>query len=465
MTVLAYFVTMTSAAQTFAEIGATEPPASPTVSLGAAVVLGGSIAGMLAARVLADHAETVLIVDRDDLATADGHRNGVPQGNQAHVLLAAGGRHLERWFPGFTDRAVAAGALPLISDQVAIYDDFIPRVSGSQLNRLALTRPFLEQLIRAELQGVPNVKFVAERVTGLEFGDTAVTGVRYESGVEPADLVVDALGRGSRVGDWLEEGGWEKPALVRVPNGLNYATAFFRRPPGDQPIGMGMALVGSPVTGGAIFMMAEDDRWMVIQAGYGDFKPGHTNEDMIARCRRDYPEPFGHVVDNEMLGDVATYRQSDSRRRDYGGCERLPARLISVGDAVASFNPIFAQGISSAALQASALAGYLQSNPDLNTPARDFLARQKVVVDAAWSIATSGAGAGQARPSPTQRVRGWLIGRVVAANLTDASVNRVFVEVTQMLRHPSDLASPAVVRRALLASRNRRPAPVPPLDR
>lgn len=134
---------MTKVSDTFARIGAAVPPsAPPPKKLGTAVVLGGSIAGMLAARVLADHAERVVILERDDLTGSA--RPGVPHGNQAHVLLVAGAQFLDRWFPGFIDRAVAAGACPIPTERVQVYDDGVPRVNGSSVVRLGLTRPFLE---------------------------------------------------------------------------------------------------------------------------------------------------------------------------------------------------------------------------------------------------------------------------------------------------------------------------------
>ena len=462
---------MSDAARIFDTLTSTTPPTAPHRVLGTAVVMGGSIAGLLAARVLADHAVTVVILERDVPPADGGSRAGVPQGHQLHVLLAAGAAHLERWFPGFTDRATAAGACPVTTDRVAIYDDGVPRVNGSDVHRLALTRPFLEALIRTELEAFPNVKTVSGRVTGLTFSETAVTAVRYESGgtdgIEPADLVVDALGRASRVSDWLEAAGWERPPMTRVVTGVNYATAFFRRPPGTPALGLAMNVSGSSEGGaasGAIFMTVEDDRYIVVQGGYGDFRPGSTAEDMVDRCRRVHPEPFGRVASGEMLGDVSTYRQADSRRRDFSACERLPARLVPVGDAVASFNPLYAQGISSAALHASALAAYLQSGPDLDRPAREFLDQQRVVVDAAWAVSTAGDTAGRT-PGRRERITRALVRRVVAASMTDRTVNKLFVEVAQMQRHPSALARPAVLARALLAVRHRRPAAVPALER
>ena len=74
------------------------------------VVLGGSVAGLLAARVLSDHASEVVVVERDDLAGGPAPRRGVPQGNQVHGLLARGLEQIEALFPGITQEMFDDGA-------------------------------------------------------------------------------------------------------------------------------------------------------------------------------------------------------------------------------------------------------------------------------------------------------------------------------------------------------------------
>lgn len=457
----------------FAEIGSDKPPVGSRAGLGTAIVLGGSVAGMLAARVLADHAETVVIIERDVVTAGTGGRRGVPQSSQVHALLSGGSRQLERWFPGFIARSVAAGASLVPAARQAMYVDGVRKVGGADISMLSATRLFLEGRIRAELLALPNVKVITGQVTGLEIGETAVAAVRYESGGvagrEPADLVIDAMGRASRLSAWLEASGWQRPPVVRVTTGINYATAFFHRPPGEHRHGTALAVPGNMLgedVGGAVFAAVEGDRWIAMMGGYGDFRPGSTAEDMIRRFRTQLPGPFGHVAANEMIGDVTTYRQADSRRRDFWACERLPARLAVVGDAVASFNPLYGQGMSSAALHASALSMFLRSGPDLDAPARDFLALQRVIVDAAWQISASDDRSGPEELDRTpvrDRLARRIVDLIIQASVTDTAVNAAFQEVTQMLRHPSTLASPRVMWRAWQARKNPLPAPTPPL--
>jgi 2-polyprenyl-6-methoxyphenol hydroxylase-like FAD-dependent oxidoreductase len=452
-----------SAASVFADIAAFRGPAHQPAVIDRAVVLGGSVAGLLAARILADHAESVLIVDRDGPATVDGARGLVPQGDQVHALLPGGRAHLDRWFPGFTDQAVAGGASRVPAAARRSYLDGRRKVSGSQVDYLSATRPFLEGEIRRHTMELPNVSAITGRVTGLDFDDTAVTAVRYESADGPgrldADFVVDATGRSSKLSDWLEQGGWERPPMTRMTVNINYATAAFRRPENVPDPVLALAVWG-PRTGGdfggAVFTPVEDNRFLVMFGGYGDCRPGNTTEDLIRRCREDLPPEFAPVVGNEVVSEARTYRHPDSRRRDFAGLTRFPARLVAAGDAVASFNPIYGQGMSSAAMHASALSLYLRAAPDLAAPATDFFALQKVVVDAAWSFSTS---ADLARPSVpsdghrTPRIASWLSDQIISASVTDDAVARRFDDVTGMLAHPSSLGAPGTVLRAIRANR------------
>jgi len=177
---------------------------------------------------------------------------------------------------------------------------------------------------------------------------------------------------------------------------------------------------------------------------------------------------FGEATGGARLGEIRTYHQADTRRRDFH-LARLPARLVSVGDAVASFNPVYGQGISSAALHASCLAAYLESNPALGAPARKFFELQRVIVDAAWAISAAADAARRPESQPLsarERVFRWLGAEVVTAASTDRVTAERFEAVATMLAHPATLAKPHIALRALAVNRlargrRRRPAPAP----
>jgi 2-polyprenyl-6-methoxyphenol hydroxylase-like FAD-dependent oxidoreductase len=332
-----------------------------------------------------------------------------------HALLPGGLRQLERWFPGFTEQALAAGGR---------------RVQGSM------------RLVYVD-------------------GAGAVNGVRYGAGGGPgsqhADFTVDAMGRSSRLSQWLAAAGWQRPPLQRMKVEINYATALFRREKGDPDVGIVRWQSRAPSDGlrGAVLIQVEDDRWQVTMSGYVDSRPGANAEDFIRLAKSALPPEFAAVAERgRIVGEIKTYRHAESVRRDFHALTRFPARLVATGDAVASFNPVYAQGISSAALQASALSAYLRSDPDLSEPARGFFALQKVVVDAAWDTSTT---ADLALPHINgpyprgYRLRQRISKRVHAAALLDPEIARRVDEVGFMLRHPGSLRSPGTLARVALA--------------
>jgi 2-polyprenyl-6-methoxyphenol hydroxylase-like FAD-dependent oxidoreductase len=469
-----------SAARRFAEISTPVPPNDHQVLFRRAVVVGGSIAGLMAARVLSDHADQVLIIERDDLAALDvpderiaadptgaiGPRPGVPQGSQVHALLPSGQIQLERWFPGFVDAALAAGAVSPPPEANRFYLDGNLRPdppTGPAMQGLISSRPFLEALIRHRVLGRANVRTVQGRAEGLEITEGAVTGVRYvaagsaEVTEERADFLVDAGGRSSRLGDWIAGYGFPRPPMQRMGIKLNYATALYKRPP--NPRVWTTISIDTPGPGRtariAGFTPIEGDRWTMLVSGYADDRPTRDPDDYRRRCEQDFPPEFGEVAGTaERSGDVITYHQADSRRRDFHKLDRFPARLVAAGDAVASFNPVYGQGMTSAMLHASCLSEYLRSSPDLTRPARAYFTDVKVIVDAAWQVSTMADLALPHVDGPYPRgyrAIQWASGLIFKASVKDQAVNRRLGQVTTMLAHPSALTSPGLLLRALAA--------------
>ncbi len=451
-------------ARIFAELIRPEPPATPRVLLRRAVVLGASIAGLMAARVLSDHATEVVVLDRDGTPPSDTARRGVPHGGQLHGLLQAGQAQVERWFPGILADAVAAGAVVPPLDSVEYWQDGVrstyPPVYAGQ-EGFVCTRPLLEHLLRRRVDARPNVRFLHGRADGLAFDGNRVAGVRYGLGnvttVQDADLVVDATGRSSRIGDWLCEAGYHRPELTRMTIQLNYATALFRRDPRDTSIVVATTSPGADRVAriGGISPV-EGDRWMMLVAGYADDRPDTDLADFRRRCAGDFPEPFGRIAGTcEPVSAVTTYHQSDSRRRRFEP-DHLPAGLVVAGDAFASFNPIYGQGMTSAMLHATCLSAWLREEPRLDQPARGYFDRAAVVVDAAWQVSTF---ADFALPHvrgpypPGYRGIRWFNERLLRASMTDRTLSERVGRVTTMLAHPDSLARPStLVRTARLTA-------------
>ena len=441
-------------------------PERTPVLFDTACVLGGSIAGLLAARVLADHARTVVIIERDQVNVEGRPRAGVPQDRQGHGLLPGGLAQIERWLPGFAREVQDLGGVLAGPDQQLVYVDGHQQMRSADARILLGSRPFLESRIRSRVLALPNVSSLPAQVTGLEYRNDAVSAVRYVAdGVENvtrADFVVDAMGRASKLSEWVEQAGYDRPPLQRVRTGINYATALFERSdkPDDLDLTCALAQFSPPSSPDGLAVGAvnaiEGDQWLVFLMAYGDNKPSKSIEAFRSTCAK-MPPIFAEAASGTVTREILTYHQADSRRRDFAGLSRFPARLVSVGDAVASFNPVYGQGISSAALHASCLSEYLVGDPAFGMPAAEFFALQEVVVEAAWTVS---AGADAARldaiegaevPEDVQRQR-WAMDQLIRATVVDETVAGAFSRVAFMLAHPFTLGDPALVERAVAAN-------------
>jgi 2-polyprenyl-6-methoxyphenol hydroxylase-like FAD-dependent oxidoreductase len=453
----------------FDELAALRQPTASNVLFDTACVLGGSVAGLFAARVLSDHARRVVVIERDNVLSVGGPRPGTPHDNQVHSLLPCGQHWIERWLPGFTSELRSQGGVLSGPDTTCtLFDGNRQANSGADAHTLLLaTRPLLEGHIRARVDALPNVTIMHGRATGLRYRDQTVDAVRYVDGdgekAIQADFVVDAMGRSSRLAEWMTQEGFDRPRLERLTSPINYATALFDRATKNADLDVAAALgIFSPagsVSGVSVAAAnaVEGDLWQVLLMGYGNDRPGRSAAELRDVCDN-LPSVFGEATRGAVVHDVATYHQEESRRRDFVGLGHFPAGVVSVGDAVASFNPIYGQGMSSAALHASCLSSYLTAGPDLGSAARDLFRLQAMVVDAAWSISAGGDSArldallGNPVPEEVQQQR-LALHQVTTASLVDAEVARAFNDVSYMLRHPATLFDPAVQERAVMVNR------------
>jgi 2-polyprenyl-6-methoxyphenol hydroxylase-like FAD-dependent oxidoreductase len=440
-----------------------------------AVVLGGGMAGLLAARVLADRYPEVTVVDRDDLAVPDPERRGVPQGRHAHVLLARGQQVLEGLFPGLADDLVAGGAPhgDALADTRLYFSGHRMRKARAGLPMLSVSRPFLEGHVRARVRSLPNVTFAPPcDIVGLAAtpGAGRVTGARVFRRVDgstaevlDADLVVDATGRGSRAPRWLQELGFEPPEEERVEVDVSYATCLFRLPP--DALAGDLACLQAPTPesprGGALARL-EAGRWMLTLTGVlGDRPPTDPAGFLeFARSLR-FPDIADAVGDSPAAGTPVAYRFAANLRRRYERLSRFPDGFLVVGDGVCSFNPVYGQGMTVAALEAVTLDRHLREHP---TPRpRRFLRDLARVVDVPWQMAT---GADLTFPGVagrrTRRLRaaGAYLTRLHAAAAHDATLATTFLRVSGLVESPGALIRPGVAVRVLRDALGRRPARV-----
>jgi 2-polyprenyl-6-methoxyphenol hydroxylase-like FAD-dependent oxidoreductase len=432
-----------------------------------AVVLGASMAGLLAARVLADAYGQVTVLERDELPQVCSHRRGVPHGRHIHGLLARGQQVLEELLPGLTAELVAQGVPTgdLLADTRLYLSGHRLRQAHTGLRILSASRPVLEGQVRARVRALPNVRF-GDRcdVVGLTTTPDGrrVTGARVlrraDGSAEEllgADLVVDATGRGSRTPAWLEALGYSRPPKEEVRIGLGYATRIYRRRRGALGGDLAVLQAGTPQhpRTGALQTL-EGGRWLLTLAGIlGDHPPTDPDGFLAFARSLQFPDLYEIVRDAEPLDDPVAFRFPASVRHRYERLDRFPDGLLVMGDAVSSFNPVYGQGMSVAALEALTLRHHLERGaaPQPRPLFRD-LAR---VVDVPWDMSAGGdlvfPGV-QGRRTLKGRLLSAYIARLHAAAAHDASLASAFMQVAGLVAPPQTLLHPHVAVRVLRAS-------------
>jgi 2-polyprenyl-6-methoxyphenol hydroxylase-like FAD-dependent oxidoreductase len=447
--------------------------ATGTAPLGEhAIVLGGSIAGLLAARTLADFYTTVTVVERDilsDMATA---RRGVPQGRHTHGLLMRGAQALEELFPGFLDQLVDDGAALFdgtdLSKMYFGMDGHLAVRAGASgvLRVYTATRPFLECHIRRRLRAIPNVAVLDGHDVSDICGTTEgrVTGVRVVSRSSnvvaelTADLVVDATGRGARTPALLKRLGYAPPPedevavdlmyvsqLLRLPEDVLHESGLIVSPVPGRPIGVTLAKCENDTLFFTVFGMAGIDPPVELNAVCA-YVEGFTPAFALAAVRAAAP-----------LGPVARHRFPSSRWRRYDKLRRLPEGLLVVGDALCSFNPIYAQGMTVAAVEALVLRDCLARGAD-DLSRRFFRAAAKPIGQA-WQLAVGGdlsLPEIQGTPPLATRLLNGYIDRILTAAEQDIAVFEQFLSVAWLVDPPAKLLRPSVIRRSAMAHRRKR---------
>ncbi|MEU8519866.1 FAD-dependent monooxygenase [Streptomyces sp. NBC_01216] len=448
-----------------------------------AVVIGGSLAGLLAARVLSEHAERVTVVERDRLPEGPDPRPGVPQGRHTHVLLAGGQRALDELLPGFTTELAGLG-----SPQVGMPEDMLQLQDGRWFRRTASStslytgpRAQLEWLVRRRVLADPRIEMVEGAETVGLIGDSArVRGVLWrergaDAAREPrrleADLVVDAAGRGTRAPDWLAAIGAEAPHEETIDTGLGYATRVYRGAADGTTDALGVNIVPHPrQIYGAVVTPVGEGRHLVTLSGLREDVPP-SDEAGFEEFAKRLPHPLVSEWMAKAQPDSAVFgfRRTSNVRRRYDLPGRRPAGFLATGDALCAFNPIYGQGMTVAALCAVALRralGDRRRTATTRTVQKALLAASRQ----AWDIS---AGADRKMPGATgnaagsravDRPVGWYLRRLQQRYPGDPVVGSAFRSVLTLTAPMSSLFAPAVARAVLFGPVGRTPAE-PPLRR
>ncbi|MEU2408662.1 FAD-dependent monooxygenase [Streptomyces rubiginosohelvolus] len=430
-------------------------------------MLGGSITGTLAARVLSEFYRQVVVIDRDEVLGVDKPRRGAPHAAHAHGLHGRGCLILQQLFPNLLNHMRRA-RMPVgdLGQQRWYFNGrpFTPTHTG--LPSLTALRPVLEAYLRAEVAQRPNVTYLQStelqgllaipdgaRVTGARLRSTAPGSASFDL---EADLVVDATGRGSRTPVWLQQLGYDRPIEQRMPIGLAYTTRLYRSPPKGPAGHQFINCLATPQNRRGAFLgqTGHDTQILSLTGLLGDHPP--TDPEGFTAFAKTLPatEIHDHLRSAQPLNDPVSFRFPASLRRHYERLARFPQRLLVLGDAVCSLNPNYSQGMSVAALQTMALHEHLTYGaPDSVT----FMRQVGRIVDTPWFIST------------TSDLRFTTTGhRTLTAPMINAYVTRLhhtaarnpaatsaLLRVAGLVDHPSALLHP----RTLLATLHARPRP------
>ncbi|MFZ7942871.1 FAD-dependent oxidoreductase [Neobacillus sp. 19] len=437
-----------------------------------AVVIGGSIAGMLAARVLSDFFAEVLIIEKDQMNDHILTRTGVPQGSHGHALLKSGEEILNDLFPGIVEELIKAGS---------VKSDFASELAWNHHGRwkvkyhagmsiIQQSRPFLEWRILLRLKQIPNISFMYESKAKkllVDDNQVEVKGIVIQKGGEMneeilADLVIDAAGAGSQTSTWLKQLGYQTPAKTEVKVDLFYASRIYRSLSSKKKDWGSLLVYPNPPLqnrGGGIFPI-ENQRWMVTLLGYGVESPPKSGNEFLAYAKcLEKPEVYNAIKDGQPETDITIYRFPALRRFHFEKLSHFPNRLIVMGDAFCRMDPVFGQGMSISALEAVALKNELQKAVHINGLTQISLVthrRFSKIIDVPWLIALTE----DFRFSHTigKKPFGlpflmWYVKKVILACETNEAIYGKLINVLQLKAHPFTLFSPAALINVLFQPR------------
>jgi 2-polyprenyl-6-methoxyphenol hydroxylase-like FAD-dependent oxidoreductase len=451
-------------------------PRGPVSQPVRAIIAGASIAGLVAARVLSDTVDEVVVLDRDVMSGGPEGRAGVPQANHLHVLLHRGYVELTRLFPELERRLASAGApaVDWIGDAVWITPGGEAARWDSGLRSRAASRGLLESVLRELVLGRANVSLLeGHDVTGLLGGRGGITGIRYRlrpSDGRPADmdatgviegwLVVDATGRGSRLPDMLTELGLSSPEETVIDASLRYASRLYHAP-ASAPDWRVMVVRDRPPSstrGGGILSM-EDDRWLVTLGGAGGRDQPPTDEAGFLAFARSLISPRLHdaIAGAEPAGDIRGWARMANRWRHVERMADWPAGLAVMGDTLCALNPIYGQGMSVAAVEGGVLGAWLRSaavqrarTSGTSPVTGDLIRGLAKAARLPWLLATAEDSRidgvrGAARPGPMAAFLYRYLDEILLLAARDRYTQRRFMRVTQLVRPPVTLFDPLVV--------------------
>ncbi|MCA0453572.1 MAG: FAD-dependent monooxygenase [Chloroflexi bacterium] len=434
-----------------------------------AVVIGGSMTGMLTAQVLTHHYAKVTIIERDQLPDEAEIRDGAPQARHLHVLLAKGLEIVEKLLPGIEAEMVAHGATTQFwGRDTTMYMErgWMPSFE-SEMKTHGISRVLLEWLVRKRIRANTKITIMERTVVKqLLTNDSRqqVTGVEIQpkgtmtTSTIHADLVIDASGRGSNAAEWLTSFGYEQVTETVVNSFLGYATRRYKRP-ANFPAHLKMITIQSlpPVhLSGGVIMEVENGECLVTVAGVNKNYPP-TDEAGFVEFVRTLLSPviYDLIRDAEPLSKVYGYQRTENRIRHYERFTRWPDGFIVLGDAACAFNPIYGQGMTTGAMEADDLGKLLDEykGRDQTGMAKAFQKRLAKLIETPWLMATSEdlryPATEGAAPNWRIRLVQQYIQRIIAIMPDHPEAADVFLHVMNLVQPPTQLFRPSLLVKVL----------------
>src|SRR5215469_2699896 len=430
-----------------------------------AIVVGGGLGGLSAARALSGHFRQVVILDRDDLPDGATPRPGVPQGKHPHGLLGGGLNALEQLFPGFGNELGRAGAVPIDWGFDVLHEipgqDLWPRIKFGRPS-YAMSRPLVELTVRRQVERLTNVKVQGGcRVLHIigESNRGAATGICYrtpDGAVETlqSDLIIDASGNGSLTLEFLRASGRRAPGETRIGVNMRYASALFDRADIRDNYKIAYIFPNAPEESrGGLILPAENETYQVVLVGRVDDIPPINESGFRRYAQKLWTTTLHDAIKNaKLLTDITPFSFTESRWRHFAQVSDFPRGLLPIGDAICRFNPVYGQGMSVAAQEASLLFDLLEGFDEdlLSTLAPDFLTEAEKLIGEPWAMSavpdfiypeTTGV-----RPQDLRERLNFQkgLGRLVAR---DASVFQLLLDVRNLLKPLTMLDDPSIVSR------------------
>ncbi len=438
------------------------------IKQGSALIIGASIAGLFAGRILADYFDEVVLIDKEHLDQGPVPRKAVPQGNHLHAILTPTFHMLKRFMPDLIDDLVAGGAHVFDCGKgwkFHIHGNFLACGETGQ-TLIGSSRPFFEDHLRRRVARISNVEIRCGYVFSswvTNNHDGCVEGIVAKSGTQEvelrADLVVDARGRASNLPKELQELGYEMPKEELIGVDLGYTSRLYRADDFSPDWNFLVVNPAAPNSWtGAVVEKIENEMWIVTQFGYfGDHVPADEKEFMACAQSLDVSDVADFLAIAKPVSDFRKFGTRQCSMRRFERMNAFPDRLLVIGDAVCSLNPIYGQGMTKAAREAThlwdSLADHFKQTDSLDGFADEFR-KSLPAAGAEWAWQLT-AGADLAYPQTTgERQRGgafmgWYMKRLFLRSAKNLDTRKRLFNTLMLIDPPNHLMKPGMIRHAL----------------